>query len=94
MQVVWSARARRDLSAIQAFIAQDDPTAAERVETAVVALTRTLARHPYIGHRMSARVREVVERRYRYVVRYGFRPNETAPEAVIILSIWHPKQAR
>ncbi|MDZ7713643.1 MAG: type II toxin-antitoxin system RelE/ParE family toxin [Rhodovibrio sp.] len=94
MQVVWSARARRDLSAIQAFIAQDDPTAAERVETAVVELTRTLARHPYIGHRMSARVREVVERRYRYVVRYGFRPNEAAPEAVIILSIWHPKQAR
>ncbi len=94
MQVVWSARGRRDLSAIQAFIAQDDPAAADRVESALVELTRTLARHPYIGHRISARAREVVERRYRYVVRYGFRPTETKPEAIIILSIWHPKQAR
>jgi plasmid stabilization system protein ParE len=94
MQVVWSARGRRDLQAIQAFIALDNPAPADRVESALVELTRTLGRHPHIGHRRSPRLREVVERRYRYVVRYGFRPNETAPEAIVILSIWHPKQAR
>jgi plasmid stabilization system protein ParE len=94
MRVIWSSRGRRDLLAIHSFIARDDPVAADRVENALVELTRTLARHPFIGPRQSDRFREVVERRYRYVVRYGFRPDESAPEAIIILSIWHPKQAR
>jgi plasmid stabilization system protein ParE len=94
MRVTWSPRARCGLEAIQDFIGVDNPEAADRVENAVFSVTARLASYPRLGHLKRGGFREIVEPRYRYVVRYDLLPDETAPTRVHILSIWHPKQAR
>jgi toxin ParE1/3/4 len=71
MQVVWTARALRNLSSLRAYIAQDRPVAAERqVERVLVAAVR-LAQFPESG-RPGRRVgtRELVMSRTPYLVPY------------------------
>jgi plasmid stabilization system protein ParE len=94
MRVTWSPEARRGLEAIQDFIGIDNPEAADRVENAVFRVAGRLAFYPRLGHLKSGGFREVVEPRYRYVVRYDLLPDDVTPKRVHILSIWHPKQAR
>jgi plasmid stabilization system protein ParE len=82
------------LRAIRSYIGWDNPDAAERVARHIEAGGERLAVYPYLGVQRSIGLREFVEPRHRYVLRYGFLPSADKPEAVVILSIWHPKQAR
>ncbi|MBK1697025.1 type II toxin-antitoxin system RelE/ParE family toxin [Rhodovibrio salinarum] len=94
MRVIWSRKARRDLEAIQSFIGADNPEAADRVENAVVEITRRLASYPRLGHLQDGGFREIIEPRYRYIVRYDVFSDDATAGRVHILSIWHPKQTR
>jgi plasmid stabilization system protein ParE len=47
---VLTNQAIEDLDQVWHFIAADDPSAADRVEAAIVAAFHLLARHPYTGH--------------------------------------------
>jgi plasmid stabilization system protein ParE len=94
MRVTWSPKARRDLEAVQEFIGFENPDAADRVENAVLDVTRRLSSYPRLGHVKKGGFREIVEAQYRYVVRYDLLPDDTTADRVHILSIWHPKQAR
>jgi plasmid stabilization system protein ParE len=93
-EVLWSARAERDLLALRHYIARDNPTSAQRVVTALAEFVEGLAHNPRRGRLQTDGFREAVEPRYRYVVRYDVLPHESSPERILILSIWHPKQAR
>lgn len=52
MRAVFTARAAAELAAIQAYIAKDDPTVADRVVTAVLDAADFLAESPDIGRRV------------------------------------------
>jgi len=49
MDIEWSRRARGDLRDIAAYVAQDNPDAADRVTDRIVAATETLSTFPSIG---------------------------------------------
>jgi plasmid stabilization system protein ParE len=46
MEIVWRASALNDLEAIREFIAQDNPSAAARILTAIRVAVDRLGRHP------------------------------------------------
>jgi len=71
--VIWSARAERDLSAIRAYVASDDPRAADRLLERLVDGGESLSALPRRGRpvqEMPGRdLRELVIRNYRLVYR-------------------------
>jgi toxin ParE1/3/4 len=69
MNVGFSRRALRDLEDIFDFIARDNPGAAKRVRSAILAAIELAASRPYIGIR-NARSRDL---RSRLVTGYPFR---------------------
>jgi addiction module RelE/StbE family toxin len=76
--LVWTERARRDLKAIDDYIADDDPVAAARWIDKLLAAGERAARLPLAGHivRELQRddVRQVLVRTYRFV--YRVRDNQ------------------
>ena len=50
MRLTFARAARRDLDSIIDYIAQDNPTAAEKVFRAIIATTKRLADFPNMGH--------------------------------------------
>ena len=94
MKIVWSPRALKDLRDIRGYIAREHPRAARTVAQAIERHADRLHEYPRRGRLRPGGFREAVEPRYRYVVRYDLLPDDTAPNRVHILSIWHPKQAR
>jgi plasmid stabilization system protein ParE len=94
VQINWSPRALQNLRHIRSYIARDNPAAARAVAQAIEDQANRLSRHPRRGTARPGGFREIVEPRYRYVVRYDLMPDDTAPMRVHILAIWHPKQAR
>jgi plasmid stabilization system protein ParE len=66
--VIWSARSRRDLEGIRAYIGQFKPLAAQRFAARLVAAVESLADHPNRG-RPAGQVHEMVAVSP-YVVRY------------------------
>jgi toxin ParE1/3/4 len=72
--VVWARSATRDLEAISDFISRDNPVAASRVTERIVALSRSLTEHPYLGRvGQAAGTRELVVTRTPYVIVYRLR---------------------
>jgi toxin ParE1/3/4 len=71
--IQWTARALSDLREIDAYIARDNPVAAERWVAKLVAKAEAAARRPHVGRivpeRARADVREVFVRTYRIVYR-------------------------
>jgi plasmid stabilization system protein ParE len=67
----WTARATRDLLAIERFIAKDDPTAAARLRGILRTRAQAAARMPRMGRRVPEQdrddIREVVVRNYRLI---------------------------
>jgi len=49
MQIVWTAKALRDLAALRSYISQDKPPAAERQVELILAAVTGLARFPHSG---------------------------------------------
>ena len=88
VEIVWSPLARERLREIRAYIAQENPYAAERVATRIVSLVEALRHHTHLG-RAGAEpgIRELVIGGTPYIVLYrGSR--------VIINTVWHGAQRR
>jgi toxin ParE1/3/4 len=86
MNIVWSPEAIDDLVSLRAFIAEDNPAAAERVALHIVRnVEEFLVRHPEMGR--PGRVpgtRELVVPRTPYIVPYRVRNN-----VLQVLRVYH-----
>jgi len=88
LKLLWAAPARRDLAALRAFVAQEQPEAARRQAEAILAAAAGLARFPESGR--PGRVcgtRELVVGPTPWVVVYRWRG-----EAVEVLRVLHGRQ--
>jgi toxin ParE1/3/4 len=88
MRIVWTLPALRDLGAARAYIALDNPPAAEKQVENIVAAVAGLVRFPESG-RVGRRVgtRELVVGRTPYLVPYRIRG-----DAIEILRVLHGRQ--
>jgi toxin ParE1/3/4 len=86
MIVEWSQRAADDLAALRAFIAEDNPAAAQRVVLRIIrGIEQLLANQPQMGR--PGRVpgtRELVVPRTPYVIPYRIRNNRLQ-----VLRVYH-----
>jgi toxin ParE1/3/4 len=74
MRIRWSDRARDDLYAILAYIAEDNPDAASRLHDRLEAAIERLKDHPEMGRPgRVAGTRELVVKGTRYIVPYRVR---------------------
>jgi len=90
IELIWSPRAQARLREIRAYIAQDNPEAAERVAARLVAIVETLKTYPYLGRSgTEPGIRELVVGGTPYIVLYRVRGKR-----VTILTIWHGAQVR
>ena len=90
LEIVWSPLARARLREIRAYVARDQPQAAERLAIRIVAVVEALRDHPYMG-RVGAEpgIRELVIGGTPYIVLYRVRG-----QRVVISTIWHAAQRR
>jgi toxin ParE1/3/4 len=88
MRLVWTGAALGDLAAARAYIANDNPAAADDQIGRVLGAVTRLVRFPEIGRpgRRSG-TRELVVHRTPYIVAYRVRA-----EAVEILRVLHARQ--
>jgi toxin ParE1/3/4 len=88
VEIVWSPLARARLHEIHSYIALDNPDAAERVATRIVAVVEALKIHPHLG-RAGAEpgIRELVIGGTPYIILYRVRS-----QRVTIQTIWHGAQ--
>ena len=90
MEIVWSPLAQARLREIRAYIAQNNPEAAERVATRLVAMVETLKVYPYLGRGgADPGARELVIGGTPYIVFYRVRGKR-----VTILTILHGAQRK
>ena len=90
MILQFSKTALYDLERLRAFIAEHNPTAAQRISKRMRDAINSLVYAPKIGRpvdKMPGEIRELVFGRY--VVRYEVREN-----ILFILRIWHGKENR
>jgi len=87
-KVIIAPSGARDLEKIVAFIARDNPDAAERLGLRLISKVEVLASFPLMGRAIpefkDPRLREIVHRSYRIM----YRVNHEA-EAVEIIRFWH-----
>ena len=89
-EIVWSPLAAARLREIRAYIALDNPTAAERLATRIVALVETLKLHPSLGHPTGEpNIRELILGGTPYSIFYRLRRNQ-----ILILTIHNSAQQR
>jgi toxin ParE1/3/4 len=90
VEIVWSPLARARLREIHTYIALDNPDAAGRVATRIIAVVEALRIHPYLG-RAGAEpgIRELVIGGTPYIVLY-----RVSGERVTINTIWHGAQRK
>lgn len=85
-QVSWTARARKDLDAISAFIAMDSPYYARRTEWAIYERSLALQEFPGIGHMVAEvgdpNLRELTYGNYR-IIHWLMKPDHVMVIAVI-----------
>lgn len=86
MKIVWTERAIADLEEIEHYIAQERPSAAQRVAAHLVSSVEHLAEFPHLG-RPGPRpgMRSLVAPPY--IISYRVRSR-----ALQILSIWHARR--
>ncbi len=90
VEIVWSPRARARLQEIRAYVAKDNPEAAARLATRIVAIVEALREHPYLGRAgVEPGIRELVISGTPYVVLYRVQGKR-----VIISTVWHGAQRR
>ena len=88
MRIVWTELAVTDLAAARAYIAQDNPPAADRQVERVLAAVAGLLQFPEIGRPgRRAGTRELVINRTPYIAAYRVRG-----EVIEILRIMHGRQ--
>ncbi len=93
MRVRWLTAALADLRAIKAYIAEENPQAANRVVDIIHAETNVLLKQPNIGRtgRLTD-TRELVITQYPYIVAYRERRGEIQILAVVHTSRRWPEQ--
>jgi toxin ParE1/3/4 len=90
VEIVWSPLALARLREIRVYAARDNPEAATRLATRIVALVEALREHPYLGRAGSEPgMRELVVGGTPYLIFYRVRAKR-----VTITSIWHGAQSR
>ena len=90
IEIVWSPLARARLREIRAYIALDNPEAAERLATRLVAMVEALRIHPYLGRAgTEPGIRELVIGGTPYIILYRVRGKR-----VTIQTIQHGAQRR
>jgi addiction module RelE/StbE family toxin len=88
MRIAWSQAAVFDLAAARAYIARDNPPAADKQVERVVAAIAGLLQFPEIGRPgRRAETRELVVSRTPYVVAYRLRR-----DVIEILRVMHGRQ--
>lgn len=88
MQVVWTARALRDVAALRSYISQDQPPAAERQVELILATVDGLARFPHRGRPgRRAGTRELVVGQTPFLVAYRLRR-----DFIEVLRVLHGRQ--
>ena len=90
MRLEWSQASLRELDAIRIYIAERNPTTAERIKNRIVSATELLARRPFIGRigRIDG-TREFVFTDVPYIAVYDI--DETR-EQLTILHVFHTAQ--
>lgn len=92
MKLRFTQRSLDDLTTIADYLSACDPAAASRVRVAIYGTLRLLISFPRLGRRQAVEgVRKVVTRRYGYIVYYLV---DEEADAVVILGVKHPAQAR
>jgi plasmid stabilization system protein ParE len=86
LRVIWTARSRRDLENIRAYIGQFKPLAARRFTVRLVSTVESLAVHPNRGRVVGGEVRELT-----VIAPYLVRYRVTA-KAVEVVWIKHGAQ--
>jgi addiction module RelE/StbE family toxin len=93
MVLRWLNAALADLRAIKAYIAEENPDAAQRVIVSIRSETGILANQPAIGRAgRIADTRELVISQYPYIVAYREQSNEVHILAVVHTSRRWPEQ--
>jgi toxin ParE1/3/4 len=88
MRIVWTEPAVHDLAAARAYVARDNPPAADRQVERVLAAVAGLLQFPEIGRPgRRAGTRELVVSRTPYVVAYRLRA-----DAIEVLRVMHGRQ--
>ena len=88
MRIVWTEPAVHDLAAARAYIARDNPPAADRQVERVLAAVAGLLQFPEIGRPgRRAGTRELVVSRTPYLVAYRLRA-----DAIEVLRVMHGRQ--
>ena len=92
MIVRLSPRAINDLADIADYIRSHNPSAAQRVRTAILDGLEILARFPNAGRRQNMEnVRKLVIPRYPYLIYYTVDPAE---DEVVVVAIQHAARKR
>jgi len=87
MKVIWAPEAKRQLSDIWHYIVLDNPAAAERMATRLVAAVEKLSHFPYLGRPGREQSRELVVSGTPFIVVY-----RVSAEEVRIVTILHGAQ--
>lgn len=93
MKIVVSQAALADLARLHAFLAERNPTAAERAIAALIAAAQSLDTFPERGRPFGAHMRELIVPfgRSNYVMRYAYRKDA---DEIVVIRIWHGREAR
>ncbi len=90
VKVTWTARARKDLDDISAFIAESSPYYAQQTEWAILEHAMVLEQQPLIGHPVAemrdVAIREISHGSYRII--YWVK----SQAELVILSVVHGKR--
>ncbi len=90
LEIVWSARARKRLEEIRAYVAKDKPEAAARLGARIIAVVEVLKDYPHLGRAgIEPGVRELVIGGTHYIVFYRVRGRR-----VMIQTVWHGAQLK
>lgn len=90
LEIVWSARSRKRLEEIRAYVAEDKPNAAARLSARIVAIVEVLKDFPHLGRAGTGPgIRELVIGGTPYIIFYKVRGRR-----VTILTVWHGAQLK
>lgn len=86
--IIWAPLAKEDLRALFVYIADQDPSAAHRLASAIIAATKRLEDFPQSGRVVPEfgweSLREIIVRPYRII--YRLSPEY---ERIEVVRIWH-----
>jgi plasmid stabilization system protein ParE len=92
VEVIWTAAAEADLRQIHAYVASDNPAAAQALADAIVVAANSLGAFPLKGHPGANGTREwVVPRFRRYLLIYDV---DAVAGKVRIVAVWHQSRHR